>query len=111
MEKNKVRFTVAGMDFCILTNDNEEYIRSLAAKVDEKISRYVKDSSGISMTQAATLTAMEYADENRRKENILDNIKEQLKSYLDDAAKTKAERDSYKEKYEQLLAETKKKQS
>ena len=75
---------------------------SLASGTQEKIEKYVRESAGVSVTQAAILTAMEYADENRRKENILDNIKEQLKTYLDDAAKIKAERDHYKELYEKL---------
>lgn len=103
MEKQKVRFTVAGADFCIVTNDSADYIGSLAARVDEKIDHYLQSGAGISSTQAAILTAMEYADENRRKENILDSIKEQLKAYLDDAAKIKAERDSYKEQLEKLI--------
>ena len=49
---------------------------------------------------------MEYADENSRKESILNNIKDQLKTYLDDAAKIKAERDHYKEAYEKLAAKS-----
>lgn len=106
MDKKKIRFTVCGCDFCIVTNDKEEYILSLASGTEEKIEKYVQESAGVSVTQAAILTAMEYADENRRKENILDNIKEQLKSYLDDAAKIKAERDHYKEAYEQLTAKS-----
>ncbi len=109
MDKNKVRFNVAGSEICIVTNDNADHIRSIAAAVEDKIEKYTKSSARVSVTQAAILTAMEYADEDSRKETILANIKNQLKGYLDDAAKTKAERDKYKEEYEKLLAETKKK--
>lgn len=107
MDKNKVTFTVAGSDITILTNDSQEYIRSVAAGVDDKINAYTKNGARITVTQAAILAAMEYADENRRKENILDNIKVQLKTYLDDAAKIKEERDKYKHEYEKLLKKTK----
>ena len=106
MDKQKVRFTVWGSDFCIVTNDSEEYIRSLAAGTEEKIMKNVSESAGVSVVQAAILTAMEYADENSRKESILNNIKDQLKTYLDDAAKIKAERDHYKEAYEKLAAKS-----
>ena len=59
MDKQKVRFTVCGSDFCIVTNDSEEYIRSLAAGTEEKIMKYVSESAGVSVVQAAILTAME----------------------------------------------------
>lgn len=110
MDKNKIRFTVAGTELCIVTNDNEEYIRSLAANVNDRIEKYTKNG-GVSVTQAAALTAMEFADENTRKENILAGIKDQLKVYLDDAAKIKAERDQYKAEYEKLLAKKSDKKS
>lgn len=106
MEKNKVRFSVVGSEFCIVTNDSEEYIRSVAAEAEARINKYTAAANGLSAFQAAVLTAMEYADENKRKENILNNIKEQVKTYLDDAARIKAERDKYKEEYEKLLQQT-----
>ena len=88
-----------------------EYIRSVAAGVNDKINAYTQNGARISVTQAAILAAMEYADENKRKENILENIKEQLKTYLDDAAKIKAERDRYKQECDKLSAVIGKKHS
>ncbi len=108
MEKKTVRFYVGGTEFRIVTGDSEEFIRSLADETQERISKYT-DSGKVTGYQAAVLTAMEYAEENRRKESILNNIKDQLKSYLDDAARIKAERDRYKEEYDKLLAQTKQK--
>lgn len=108
MEKNLVRFTVSGLDFCILTEDSEDYIRSLASAAEEKINTYLKDNSGLSLIQAAVLTALEYADESKRKDHILETIKEQHKAYLDETEKLKAERDQYKEKAKKRIAENKK---
>ncbi|MBQ6020894.1 MAG: cell division protein ZapA [Clostridia bacterium] len=107
MEKKNVRFYVFGAEFRILTGDSEEYIRSIAADTEARIRRY-HDGGKVTGFQAAVLTAMEFAEENRRKETILDNIKQQLKSYLDDAARIKTERDQYKEAYEKLLEQSKK---
>ena len=107
MEKKNVRFYVCGTEFRIVTGDSEEYIRAIAEDTEARIAKYTEGGK-VTGFQAAVLTAMEFAEENRRKESILGNIKEQLKSYLDDAARIKSERDKYKEEYEKLLEQSKK---
>lgn len=107
LEKKNVRFFVCGAEFRICTGDSEEYIRSIADDTEARIRKYT-DNTNVTGFQAAVLTAMEYAEENRRKESILNNIKDQLRAYLDDAARIKSERDKYKEEYEKLLEQAKK---
>lgn len=106
MEKNKISFRICGAEFTIVTNDSAAYIHALATETETRIQKYIT-GAGVSSFQAAVLTAMEYGDENRRKENILANIKTQVQNHLDDAARIRAERDRYKAEYEKLLAQTK----
>lgn len=102
-----MQFYVCGTEFRIVTGDSEDHIRSIAEETEARIRKYT-EAGKVTGFQAAVLTAMEFAEEDRRKESVLANIKEQLKAYLDDAAKIRSERDKYREEYERLLKQTKK---
>ncbi len=103
MEKNKIKLNIAGESYNLVSDDSPEYMAELAKEVDLKIAAVLKGGK-ISTTQAAVLVALEYADASKKNGESTDNLRAQLKNYLEDAAQAKSERDTYKREVERLKA-------
>lgn len=101
MEKNKVSLKIAGSDYYIVSEEQPAYMHELAQDVDSKISDILK-SGNLSITQAAILAALEFADDAKKNKASADNLRSQLKEYLEDAAKAKGERDFYKRELDKV---------
>ena len=102
MKKNRVKITVAGINYFINTEESEEYTQKLGEIVDKKVTALLTSSSFITMNQAAVLTALELADELEKSKNTDDNFRDQIAEYLEEATKAKKERDHYKRELETL---------
>ena len=93
MIKNKVKLLIGGAEYAIITEDDVSYVTELGAELDEALKNTMQENPRISTTQAAILLALEYAD-NYKKANIsADNLRSQIKDYLDDAASAKSKAD------------------
>ena len=58
----KIRLLIAGEEYNIGTDDDLDYVAKLGEELDKKISTLLRDNARISVTQAAIVTALEYAD-------------------------------------------------
>ncbi len=102
MKKNRVKITIAGINYFINTEESEEYTKKLGEIVDKRVTALLTSSSFITMNQAAVLTALELADELEKSKSADDNFRTQIAEYLDEATKAKNERDKYKRELETL---------
>ena len=91
MEKNKVRLVICGNEYNILTDEDVKYVSELGDEVDEKLTKLMRESSRISVTQGAVLLALEYADEARKATESASNLRSQITQYLEDSARAKTE--------------------
>jgi cell division protein ZapA (FtsZ GTPase activity inhibitor) len=89
--KNHVRLSVCNSDIVINSDDSEQYIREIAAEVELRIDSLKAHSSAISVTMSAIFAAMEYCDEATKANNSADNLRTQIKEYLEDTATARAE--------------------
>lgn len=89
MSANKMRFNVCGTDYVITTTDTEEYVKSLAEKLDEDMTAVMTDTPSASTATAAVITALDYLDEMKKTEDGAANMRAQIKDYLEDTAKSK----------------------
>lgn len=105
MEKKKVRIVICSTEYMVLTEDSPEYLQSLACELDKTLRSLVESGRRISMTQASVLLALHYLDEKKKAEQSTDNIRSQLKSYLQDATKARMEADDAKRENERLKRE------
>lgn len=105
MEKNKVKLSICGNDYFITTDDDVKYVMALGDELDERISKLVHENSRISITQAAILAALEYADSARKAEDSADNLRGQIKEYLEDSARYKMEAEVARRDVERLTRE------
>ena len=66
LEKNKVKVTIAGVDYALTTEETPEYTTRLAAEIDEKMKELRAANPFISTNQAAVLIALDYANSAKK---------------------------------------------
>ena len=105
MAKSKVKINVAGMNFSLVTEDEPAYVEGLAKQLSKKIEDIVAGNTNISVAQAAILVALDCEDELSKHNNSSDNLRAQIKDYLEDAARARMEAENYKRELEKLKAQ------
>ncbi len=103
MERTTHKLKIAGEEYRIVSDEAPEYMQELAHEIDIKMSNILKGNR-VSTTQAAVLIALQYADEAKKNSGASDNLRKQLKEYLEDAAQAKSERDFLKRELERVKA-------
>ena len=84
MEKNRVRLNICGADYTITTEDDPKYVMALGDELDAALTKTLRENNRLSVTQAAILAALEYADMYKKAEISADNLRSQIKEYLED---------------------------
>ena len=103
MNKTTHKLRIANEEYRIVSEESAEYMSELAHEIDLKMADILRGSR-VSTTQAAVLVALQYADEAKKNGGTTDNLRLQLKEYLEDAAKAKSERDFYKRELDRIKA-------
>lgn len=104
-EKNKVKLKICGYDFVISSEDSEEYIRGIGLKIEDHIGRLMNYSNTMSTSMAAIFTALEFADEAEKSKAAADNLRSQIKDYLEDAVRAKSEAAELRRREQNLTRE------
>ena len=76
---NKIRFTVGGIGYSIVSEDSEEYIRALSKELERKMDRIEKQNPVLSTTMVAVLAAMDAADAEKRADIRCEELRSRLK--------------------------------
>lgn len=100
---NKVKVTICGKEFNLKTDDSSAYFTKLAKKVDDEIYKMMSSADNMSIQSAAVLAALSAYDEAQKANDSIDNIRTQIKEYVDDACQARAERDEAVKKQEELM--------
>lgn len=87
---NRVTMTICGMEYTLVAEEDAAYMEKVGAMVDGEMRRLM-DSAHMSRDNAAVLTAMNMADELCRAQENADNLRRQVKTYLDEAGRAKNE--------------------
>ena len=88
--KNAIKVNIAGVELRLISGENEEYTRRVAAHVDTKVSEVLKSGS-FSIIEAALLSAINISDEYYKALETAENLRTQLKDYLEDGSRMKSE--------------------
>lgn len=107
MEKQNVVINIAGSDYTIITEEDPAYVQALADALDKDIMEIVAANRRLSMTQAAILVALDYADKATKESESADNMRNQIKEYLEDSARYKMEAEVARRDVERLQKELK----
>ena len=106
------KVTIMGKEYNLTSEDNKDYTEKLAAPLDKRIRDMRARFSSLSVTDCAVLTALDCMDELGQSNRNIDNIRTQIKDYVDDAGRARnqaasAQREikALKERVEQLEKE------
>ncbi len=73
--KKKVELNIAGCKLCLVTDDDEEYLKRLGARVSQRVNTLALSGGGISKTDAALVYALELLDENMKLKMAIEDMK------------------------------------
>ena len=105
--KNRVKLVIAGSDIIVTSEDSEEYIREIGARVDEYIRKAMEQTPSMSTSLAAIFAALDFCDECNKEKSTADNLRTQIKTYFDDASSAREELQQAKISEENALRELK----
>lgn len=100
--QNKVRVTICGKEYALQTDEAPDYIIKLSRRLDKQIQDMVNSADNISVAAASMLVALSALDEATKATEATDNIRSQVKDYVDDANKARSQRDEALKEIEQL---------
>ncbi len=82
MAKNRVRVNIAGSSYVVLSEENEDYIRTISEDIDKKINDIKKSSTDISSLMAAILTAMDFCDFYKKSTSVSSEFSNKIQTYI-----------------------------
>ena len=88
--KNKITVSIAGQEYTMVAAEGEDYVRRVAAHVDSQM-REVLSHGRLSQADGAVLAAMNIADQYFKEQKAAENLRRQIKEYLEEATKLKME--------------------
>ena len=89
MATSKVRLNICGSSYVVNTSESEDYTKNLADRLNLDMNELMASSNSVSITTAAVMTALNYRDELEKASGSADNMRRQIKDYLEDAASAK----------------------
>ncbi len=87
---NRVTMSICGADYTLVAEESAAYMEKVGALVDKKMSE-IMDEAHIGRSDAAVLAAVNIADELFKAQEASENLRRQLKVYLDEANQAKNE--------------------
>ena len=87
---NRVVVNICGEEYTFIAEESASYMQRVGAYVNDKMAE-VLDSSKVGRTDAAVLTAANIADELFKAQAAAEQLRAQIKGYIDEASKAQSE--------------------
>ena len=87
---NRVVISICGEEYTFVADESASYMQKVGNYVGEKMSE-VLSSAKVGRTDAAVLTAANIADELFKSQAVAEQLRAQIKGYLDEANKAQSE--------------------
>jgi cell division protein ZapA (FtsZ GTPase activity inhibitor) len=105
MSKNRVKLNICGAECVVASDDNEDYVRSIGNEVEKAITAITEKNDRVSLTMAALITALSYCDDAHQASSGADNLRSQIKDYLEDSSRARMEADEARREIERMKRE------
>lgn len=87
VEKNKITITINNRDYTLVSADTKEHMEMVAEYIDKKIGEITFASGGsLTIQDTSILAAINVADDYFKSEETADNLRSQIKQYIDEAS-------------------------
>ena len=87
---NRVTMTICGTEYSLVAEEDAAYMEKIGSMVDTEM-RSLMDSAHMSRDAAAVLAAVNLADQLTKAQEGAENLRRQVKTYLDEASRAKSE--------------------
>lgn len=87
---NRVTVTIDERSYTLIAAEEEAYVQKVAAYVDSQVKSVIQGSK-VSSVDGVTLAAVNIADQYFKETATSENLRRQLKEYLEEGAKQKLE--------------------
>jgi len=104
-QPNKIRIEVYGVKFVINSTESPDYVKSIAAGLDQAVRDYMTAHPRASLSDAYLITLLDYADKLYKCRRNEDHLRGQLSEYLEEAARANLQVEEYKREVDQLKRE------
>lgn len=84
--KNRVLIELCDKEYALVTDESEDYVKSLAKEINKQIDDSIYRNIRSSKMEAAMLTCLDYCDKNRKLSEANDNMRRQISAYIDEIA-------------------------
>lgn len=87
---NRVVITICGEEYTLVAEETPAYMQKVGGYVNDKMTE-VMDAAKVGRTDAAVLTAVNLTDELFKSQAAAEQLRGQIKGYLDEASKAQTE--------------------
>ena len=87
---NRVTMTICGTEYILVAEEDAAYMEKIGGMVDTEM-RNLMDNAHMSRDAAAVLAAVNLADQLTKAQEGAENLRRQVKTYLDEASRAKSE--------------------
>ena len=87
---NRVVVSICGEDYTFVAEESTSYMQKVGAYVGDKMNE-ILNTAKVGRTDAAVLTAVNLTDELFKSQAAAEQLRSQIKGYLDEASKAQAE--------------------
>lgn len=87
---NKVTMTICGQEYTLVADESAAYMEQVGTLVNQWM-RQTQETLRVSRADAAVLAAVNLADELLKNQAAAENLRRQVKNYLDEATQAKNE--------------------
>lgn len=105
MPKNRIKVSIMNTDYIVISDEDEAYVVETAEEIEKKISSIVNANPRISMLMATTLVAMDYCDLAKKSNSASDNLRSQIKDYLEESSKLRSQLENSEKEVVRLKSE------
>jgi cell division protein ZapA (FtsZ GTPase activity inhibitor) len=82
--KNKITIELCDKEYNLLSEEAEDYVKSLAKEINMMIERTAYANLRVSKADATVLTCLDLCDQNRKLKNDNDNMRKEIMMHIDE---------------------------
>ena len=90
---NKVKVSICGKSYNLQTEESPSYVISLAKDLEKRIFEFMDENQGVNLAAATVMVGLSLLDDNTRAVADADNIRAQIKGYVEEATDLRIEAD------------------
>lgn len=102
---NKVKITICGKEYSLQADEQPGYVQQLAGRLDQKITEMMEQNETLSLSSAAILVGLSLMDDSYKTTSDMDNIRNEIRNYVEEAGKARAEADALRRELDEKKRE------